>query len=104
MNISKVNINNSRDNIIVDQESLPNSDDNSNHSRNNSTISNNDNNFATTSNIGNDEPSTTDVSDNELSPKWKLYNILLLGGVFMLIFTAYQTCAMVQVSDLLISY
>ena len=39
----------------------------------------------------------TEVEPSNLSAKWSFYNIILLGCVFMTIFTAYQTCAMIQV-------
>ena len=34
---------------------------------------------------------------NDGSKKWKLFNIVMLGITFMSLFTAFQTCAMVQV-------
>jgi len=30
---------------------------------------------------------------------WRLFNVVLLGVTFLLLFTAFQTCSMVQVSD-----
>ena len=30
---------------------------------------------------------------------WRLFNVVLLGVSFLFLFTAFQTCSMVQVSD-----
>jgi len=35
---------------------------------------------------------------------WKLFNVVLLGVTFLFVFTAFQTCSMVQVRLLFIVY
>jgi len=32
---------------------------------------------------------------------WRLFNVVLLGVTFLFLFTAFQTCSMVEVSDIL---
>ena len=38
------------------------------------------------------------AATSQLSEKWKLLNVVLLGMAFMLIFTAFQTGSMMEVS------
>jgi len=34
---------------------------------------------------------------------WRLFNVVLLGVTFLFVFTAFQTCSMVEVCDIFIT-
>lgn len=74
---------------------------NSNNNVNNTVSNHQTNKINTITNnnteISNNNEQMTNNNTNNLSPKWRFYNIVLLGVIFMLIFTAFQTCSMVQV-------
>ena len=48
--------------------------------------------------IAEDELDDTPFNTNETRKDWRLFNVVVLGLSFMLVFTAFQTCSMVEVS------